>query len=137
MQVEPRVGCGAAIVVDGRILLLRRRTEPEAGHWGLAGGKVDLFEPVADAVKREVAEELGIGIEPVTLLCVVDHIDADAGIHWVAPIYRLDAYSGAPRLVEPDKHDGMDWFDLEAPPQPLTLAARTAIALIRQADTQG
>ncbi|CAA2156063.1 hypothetical protein MBRA_01680 [Methylobacterium brachiatum] len=118
-------------------ILATDRTEPEAGHWGLAGGKVDLFEPVADAVKREVTEELGIGIEPVTLLCVVDHIDADTGIHWVAPVYRVDAYSGAPRLVEPDKHDGLDWFALEAPPEPLTLAAKTAIALIRQGQTRG
>jgi 8-oxo-dGTP diphosphatase len=59
----PRVGCGAAILVDGRILLVRRTGAPEAGRWGLPGGKVDPFETVAAATAREVAEELGVAIE--------------------------------------------------------------------------
>jgi 8-oxo-dGTP diphosphatase len=68
MQAEPRVGCGAAIVADGRILLIRRLTAPEAGHWGIPGGKIDLFEPAPAAAAREIAEEIGIMIEPRDLL---------------------------------------------------------------------
>jgi ADP-ribose pyrophosphatase YjhB (NUDIX family) len=30
------------MVRDGRILLMRRLKAPEAGCWGIAGGKVDL-----------------------------------------------------------------------------------------------
>lgn len=132
MQTEPRAGCGAAIVVDGRILLLRRNKEPEAGCWGLPGGKIDLFEDAVTATAREVAEELGIAIRPVDLLCFVDQIDRDAHTHWVAPVYLLDRFSGTPRNVEPDKHDGPQWFALDALPDRLTTPTRFAIEALRR-----
>ena len=57
----PGVGCGAAIVRDGRLLLVKRRQAPEAGHWSLPGGKVDFGERVEDAVRRERSrEEVGV-----------------------------------------------------------------------------
>ena len=65
-------------------LLVRRRRDPEAGCWGLPGGKVDPFEPVADAAAREINEELGIIIRPSELLCLVDQIDRTEGHHWIA-----------------------------------------------------
>jgi ADP-ribose pyrophosphatase YjhB (NUDIX family) len=125
---QPRVGCGAAIIVDGRILLLKRLTEPEAGCWGIAGGKVDLFETTADAARREAREELGIGIEIDDMLCFTDQIDRANGTHWVAPIYLATRFEGEPRLAEPDKHGAIGWFDLGALPAPLTLAADSAAA---------
>jgi ADP-ribose pyrophosphatase YjhB (NUDIX family) len=125
---EPRVGCGAAIIVGGRILLLKRLTEPEAGCWGIAGGKVDLFETAADAARREAKEELGISIQTEDLLCFTDQIDRAAGTHWIAPVYVSTAFEGEPRLAEPDKHEAIGWFDLDQLPAPLTLAADSAVA---------
>jgi 8-oxo-dGTP diphosphatase len=127
MEREPRVGCGAAIIIDGRILLLQRRHAPEPLHWGLPGGKVEWLEPVIKAVAREVREELGIGIDPIRLLCLSDQIDPVAGTHWLAPVYRVDAYEGEPRLMEPDKHAAFGWFALDALPSPLTVATRMAL----------
>lgn len=89
MPELPRLGCGAAIVRDGRILLIQRAKEPEAGYWGLPGGKVDFLEKVEQAVIREISEELGIQLHGLTLLCVVDHIDSDEKVHWVAPVYKV------------------------------------------------
>jgi ADP-ribose pyrophosphatase YjhB (NUDIX family) len=37
------------VIRDGRILLIQRRKQPEAGAWGLPGGKVDWMEPAAVA----------------------------------------------------------------------------------------
>jgi ADP-ribose pyrophosphatase YjhB (NUDIX family) len=54
MSRHPRVGCGAAVMRDGKLLLVQRLTEPEAGCWGLPGGKVDPFEPLDQAVRREI-----------------------------------------------------------------------------------
>jgi len=65
------VGCGAAILRDGKLLLVQRLTEPEAGCWGLPGGKVDPFEPLAQAARREIEEELGILIADAARLCLV------------------------------------------------------------------
>ena len=87
---QPRVGCGAAVVRDAKLLLVHRLTEPEAGRWGLPGGKVDPFESAwAQAVRREIQEELGILIEDAALLCVVELIDRAGDEHWVAPVYRV------------------------------------------------
>jgi ADP-ribose pyrophosphatase YjhB (NUDIX family) len=112
--------------------LLRRLTEPEAGCWGIAGGKVDLFEEAADAARREAEEELGIRIEIDRLLCFTDQIDRAAGTHWIAPIYLATRFSGEPRLMEPHKHEAIGWFDLDSLPQPLTLAARASLPAWRE-----
>jgi len=127
MEREPRLGCGAAIVIDNRILLIQRRHAPEPLHWGLPGGKVEWLEPVTAAVAREVLEELGIVIEATRLLCLTDQIDAVAGTHWLAPVYLIDRYQGQPRVMEPDKHAACGWFALDDLPQPLTLATRMAL----------
>ncbi|WP_279479954.1 NUDIX domain-containing protein [Aureimonas sp. SK2] len=129
---EPRLGTGAAILRDGRLLLIRRRREPEAGAWGLPGGKVDLFERAAEAAEREVLEETGLAIAARDLLCVVDQIDRDAGHHWFAPVYLVEDASGEPRIVEPDKHDGLDWFALDALPEPLTAPTLGALPALRE-----
>jgi ADP-ribose pyrophosphatase YjhB (NUDIX family) len=126
MAQHPRVGCGAAIVSDGKLLLVQRLTEPEAGCWGLPGGKVDPFEPLHTAVCREIEEELGITIEDATLLCVVELIDSAGDEHWVAPVYRVASFSGEPENREPSKHAAFGWFTLDALPDDLTVAARHA-----------
>lgn len=130
---EPRAGSGAAIVVEGRVLLLRRLTPPEAGCWGLPGGKIDLFETAEAAMRREVAEELGITVGAAELLCFVDQIDRAGGTHWVAPVYRVHDFTGTPHNREPAKHDGPAWFALDALPDALTTPTRIALAALRGA----
>ena len=132
MKAQPRLGCGAAILRDGRLLLMQRLRPPEALHWGLPGGKVDWFEPVAVAVAREVEEELAIRLRDLRLLCVVDQIDRAASEHWVAPVYTTSAFEGEPRLVEPDKAAALGWFALDRLTAPLTIATVTAVAALRR-----
>jgi 8-oxo-dGTP diphosphatase len=128
--MSPGVGCGAAILRDRRLLLVKRLKAPEAGHWSLPGGKVDFGERVADAVKREIFEELGVEIALTRPLGLVEMIGLDDQ-HWVSPIYEAAITSGEPVNREPDKHAGFVWADLDAPPAPLALAAREAIARLR------
>ena len=123
----PRVGCGAAILRNGRLLLVRRKRPPEAGHWGLPGGKVDPYEKVADTAAREIEEELGIQIEAPDLLCVVDQIDRAGAQHWVAPVFLVERFIGEPAIREPEALAEMGWFDLSSLPAPLTEATRQAL----------
>lgn len=132
MSEQPRLGCGAAIVQNGRLLLVRRLREPEAGCWGLPGGKVDWLEPVEQAVRREIEEELAIRLTSLRLLCVVDQIDAQRGEHWLAPVYLADAFEGEVRNVEPEKHDDIGWFALDSLPEPLTVATRSALPALKE-----
>lgn len=124
---HPRVGCGAAIVRDGSLLLVLRRREPEAGHWGLPGGKVDFGETIPEAIAREIGEELGIAIRLTRLLCIVDQIDRDAGTHWVAPTWAAEIIDGVPAVREPEALSACGWFPLDDLPTPLTFATRTVL----------
>lgn len=127
---QPRVGCGAVIQrADGAVLLVKRGRQPEQGHWGLPGGKVDWMEKLEDAVVREVLEETGLRVAVERLLCVVDHFEPVLQQHWVAPVYLARTLEGdqATRL-EPDAILALDWFALDALPVPLTRSATEGLA---------
>ena len=128
------VGCGAAIVRGGRILLVKRLRPPEAGCWSLPGGRVELLERVESAVAREVREEVGVDVNVGTLLCFTQLVGVD-GAHWVAPVYRARLNVGEPRNCEPEKLAAVAWFDLDHPPNPLASAARDAIAALKAEET--
>ena len=129
---EPRTGAGAAIIDGAKILLIKRIKEPEAFHWGLPGGKIDLFETAEDAIIREVKEETDLDLKEPFLLCISDLIDQDIGYHWISPIYLFAEYSGIPKIMEPEKHLDLGWFDIDALPQPITKAVSDAIAALKE-----
>jgi len=126
---QPRVGCGAAIMREGRILLVRRLAAPEAGCWSLPGGKVDFLEQAESAVIREAQEETGVDIVLNRLLCLTQMIGVE-GEHWVSPIYLAEVASGDAVNCEPAKHDGIGWFALDGLPSQLALAVRDAAAAL-------
>ncbi|POO57256.1 NUDIX domain-containing protein [Agrobacterium rosae] len=128
----PGVGSGLVIERDGKVLLYKRVKPPEAGHWSIVGGKVDHMEPAAAAAKREAEEETGLTIGDISFLCISEQIIPADGQHWLSLIYVADDIKGEPSLTEPDKLSDMGWFDLEAPPHPLSLFAQDAFRHLRQ-----
>ena len=56
----PRVGVGAVLVRDGRVLLIKRASPPSQGMWAIPGGRVELGETLQQAAERELREETGI-----------------------------------------------------------------------------
>ncbi|PDT84442.1 NUDIX domain-containing protein [Sinorhizobium sp. BJ1] len=123
----PGLGCGLAILRDGKILLCRRLKAPEAGHWSIVGGKVDHMERAEDAARREAEEESGLSVRSTRFLCISEQmIEADRQ-HWISLIYATDDFSGEARLTEPDKLSDIGWFDLSALPQPLSRFAADAV----------
>jgi 8-oxo-dGTP diphosphatase len=99
---SPLVGVGA-VVVDkaGRVLLIRRGTEPRKGEWSIPGGLIELGEPLREGVIREVAEETGLIVTPEAIVEVIDRIyrvndDADAQIryHYVVVDYWCRVIGG-------------------------------------------
>ena len=119
--MNPRLGRAAAIFdSDGNLLLVRRLREPEAGFWGLPGGKVEWLEKTQDAVRREVLEELSVVIRLTRLICISKLLDAPQSLHWIAPVYAAEIVSGEPRLLEPEALSAVGWFNLHQLPEPLT-----------------
>jgi 8-oxo-dGTP diphosphatase len=127
---QPRVGVGALIIDEqGRVLLVKRRRNPEADHWGIPGGKVDFGERVADTCAREILEEVGLEIEVRELVCLVDQIDIEAGTHWVSPVFRARVLAGEAINREPEAIAAIGWFEPGGLPAPLTLSTRRALNL--------
>lgn len=73
----PVVGVGGVVVHEGRVLLIRRGKPPLYGRWVVPGGTVELGEPLAEALVREMREETGLEVEPFELLTVFDRIERD------------------------------------------------------------
>lgn len=60
-MVNSNIGCGALIFSKstGRYLFLLRNQKKHAGSWGLVGGGVENNETPAQALQREIIEEIG------------------------------------------------------------------------------
>lgn len=74
---HPRVGVGAVVLHENRVLLVKRAKAPALGKWSLPGGLVDLGETTREAVVREVAEECGIRVTVAGVAGVVDRVIRD------------------------------------------------------------
>ncbi|HEV7806007.1 MAG TPA: NUDIX domain-containing protein [Solirubrobacteraceae bacterium] len=75
-MTSPRVGSAVFVVDDdGRLLLGVRDKEPFRGKWVLPGGKVEPFETLEDAARREILEETGLDIKVSRTLDIVEIID--------------------------------------------------------------
>lgn len=100
---HPRLGVGGAVIREGRVLLVRRATEPLKGEWSIPGGLVELGEKLVDAVKREVLEETGLVVEPDEVLELFDSIWRDAEgrcqYHYVLVDYLCRVTGGALRAA--------------------------------------
>ena len=73
----PRVGVGAVILHEDRVLLVRRGKSPSFGKWTLPGGLVELGETTTEAIAREIVEECGIKIRVVDVAGVITRVVRD------------------------------------------------------------
>lgn len=64
---RPILAVSAAIIRDGRILIVRRARPPAHGLFTLPGGGVEVGETLHEAVIREVREETALTVEPLAL----------------------------------------------------------------------
>lgn len=82
------VSVGAAVLrPDGRLLAIRRR---DTGAWQLPGGILELDETPQDGVRREVAEETGLMVEPEVLTGVYKNMAAGV----VSLVFRCHLFGG-------------------------------------------
>jgi len=67
----------AALIVTDRGLLLVRQRRLDRTYWLLPGGGVKFGESLAQALRRELLEELRLEIEPGRPLALVEAISGD------------------------------------------------------------
>lgn len=61
----------------GRVLLVERGRKPLKGYWSLPGGVLETGETAEEGVRREVFEETGLEVRPVSLVTVFERILRD------------------------------------------------------------
>jgi 8-oxo-dGTP pyrophosphatase MutT (NUDIX family) len=99
------------LVQQGKILLMRRAGSGYAdGRLGLPAGHVDLGETPTACAVREVAEELGIVLDPAELrpggTMFRNSQEPRVDIFFTAP-----SWNGAPEIREPHKCTELVWAD--------------------------
>ncbi|MEO1536926.1 MAG: NUDIX domain-containing protein [Pseudomonadota bacterium] len=86
MTKLPRLAALAVVLREDKLLLVRRKNEPNAGHWGFPGGHVDFGESVGSAACHELFEETTINAEPGRFLMgldtIIPHKDGTTAYHF-------------------------------------------------------
>jgi len=98
---RPILAVSAAIVRDGRVLIVRRARAPAQGLFTLPGGVVEAGETLTQALSREIREELGLAIEPTALAGYREVVGRDeAGVverHFVILAFAAHWRGGEPQ----------------------------------------
>ncbi len=69
-----KIGAGAVIIHDGKVLLAQINYSERAGRWILPGGKIENGETLVQGVTREVLEETGLDVEVQHMVLVRQRI---------------------------------------------------------------
>ena len=132
--ILPRLVVCAVIIRGGNVLLERRApsgVDGLDGMWDLPGGKVEPGETPNDAIVREIAEELSIGVRPAHPLPFLPtstwkYADGEQR-HWILAAYPCEIISG-----EPVETETLKWFPVAALPDDILDADRTLVNLAVQ-----
>lgn len=105
------------VIESERGVLLAVRWELRG--WELPGGNLEPGESDAEALRREIAEEVGVEVEVGEL--VGEYVRTGFRPH-TARVYRCRIVTGAPRPSD-EAHE-IGWFPADAPPDELLVWCR-------------
>jgi ADP-ribose pyrophosphatase YjhB (NUDIX family) len=102
---------GALILRKDSILLVERGRQPLKGFWSLPGGVLELGEQLGDAIVREVKEETGLDVQPVSVVEIFERIMRDKEgkpeYHYVLVDYMCKVTGG--ELAAGDDSSKVEW----------------------------
>jgi len=93
-QRHPAVTVDGLVVVDGKLVAIRRGNDPFRGMPALPGGFIELGETTVAAVVREVREETGLETDVDRLVGVFSDPRRDPRGHTISIAYALNAVGG-------------------------------------------
>ena len=117
-EQKPKVGVGVMVLKDGKVLLTRRKGSHGAGEYSFPGGHLEYMESFEDCAIRETHEECGLKIQNIRFLYLTN-VKKYAPKHYVHIGVVADWKSGEPQIMEPDKAESWNWYELDKLPEPL------------------
>jgi ADP-ribose pyrophosphatase YjhB (NUDIX family) len=117
--VDPKVAAGVLVILEGRVLLVRRVNEPFRGMWTLPAGFVNGGEDPAEAAIRECEEETSLRVRVTRVYDIVSGREHPRGADFVI-VYLAEVVGG--ELKAGDDADAVEWFGNENLP-PLAFRA--------------
>ncbi len=98
----------AGIIWRGeRFLAAQRPTDkPLEGYWEFPGGKLEARETPSEALARELAEELGIGVRESRFWQSLEHSYVERGFRVRLHFFHVTAFSGEPC---PEEGQNLRW----------------------------
>lgn len=124
---RPFVGVGAMIFKDGKVLVGKRMNSGHANdEYCFPGGHLEYMESLEDCAKRETLEEAGIKIKNLRFNFVANQLQY-LPKHFVNISFIADWESGEAKVMEPDKFESWDWYDIESIPEPLYVMSKFGI----------
>lgn len=120
----PKVDVRAAVISEGRILLVR---ELDDGRWALPGGWADVGESAGEAVVRETREEAGLEVCPEKVIALYERERRGHPPHpeFSYKVFFACRVCGVPAPRGGAETEAADFFDHGALP-PLSVARVTA-----------
>ena len=106
---------------DAVLLQLRQNTGFMDDHWAAAAaGHVEKGETAYDAAHREAAEEIGVSDLELEFVTAMQRTRGGEPIdERVDFFFTCRSWAGEPRIVEPAKSAALEWFPLDALPEPV------------------
>ena len=114
VPITPKLTVDAVIILNGKIVLIKRKCPPYQGKFALPGGFVEIGETTEEAMAREVSEETGLLIEIIKLLGVYSAPLRDPRGHTATACY-LAIGKGDPK-ADSDAED-IELFEITDIPQ--------------------
>jgi ADP-ribose pyrophosphatase YjhB (NUDIX family) len=110
--VRPHVGVGILLIRDNKLLLVKRKFNPDAGFWSIPGGHLELGERTVHAAEREGFEETGFKVKVVKLAGIIDKIMYDkkgkVEYHYILINYFVEQIEGDPTQAPIPDSDALE-----------------------------
>ncbi|MFH1187622.1 MAG: NUDIX domain-containing protein [bacterium] len=127
---KPKVGLGVIVVNhDGKILIGKRKNS-HAPYYSIPGGHLELGETFEEGAIREVKEETDLDIKNPKVMAVTNNLETyrNEGLHYISIVLFTQNFSGALKIMEPEKCEKWLWADPKNLPTPHFDASQMAIA---------
>ena len=118
-----------ALVKNDSVLLIRRQNTGWCdGYYDLPAGHLEDQEKLKEAAARELLEETGVTVKPENLKLIHVHQNhhRPSDPHY-GYIFKAEKWEGEAKLTEPNKSNGIGFFELNKLPAKITPYVKEAL----------